>query len=284
MTRVMVDPDFSSRETEMTDTTPPATETNGPNGSIIGNSFALLFRNYWLLALVGTSIYVAGLIVFGLNFVPVIGQLLGMFLYSLAFSLGMLVALGVARREPSVFIYLTPVLNGNRLVELAIALVPIGLLAVFKRLVSGWIALTALGVGMGGGPGASNLLLLTYVLAVSLFEAWLYVKLAFTPFFASAVPADAAIRPFQRMRQSAKLSRGRVWKFVFAYFVVAIIAALFDLIPLLGSVVIAAVLGLPLKIACLLVIYHRLIARPLEGLAVREKTAADRDAETSGPV
>jgi hypothetical protein len=110
------------------------------------------------------------------------------------------------------------------------------------------------------------------------------LKFAFAPFFIAAVPAEAQMDPLARMRQSMRLSKDRIWRFILALLLVNIVGGLFNLIPLLGPVVIGAAFSLPLQLCVLIVIYHRLTGRELSGLTRRLKTETDRAAEDITPI
>lgn len=252
---------------------------------VIGDSWRLLFRNYWQFAILGVVYVVVGIVISLLNLIPLLGQLLGVFLSSLVFGLAMLIALAIARREDNAFGRVATSLAPQRLLELAIAMVPIGLLGVLEYIAEWW----ALVIGLGGFAyfEAGALFGLPGLIVALLFVvvfAYVTVKLAFTAYFIAAVPAEAAMAPLARMRQSASLTKGRTSGFVIAYLLVKIVGGLFSLIPLLGPIVIGAAFTIPFEFAALVVIYHRLTARALPGLTKRQVTAADKSAETVKPI
>lgn len=272
----------------MTDVTGVEPE-NSPKGIVprgtIGASFRLLFRNYWSFAVLGVVLALARIFIGLLNYIPLLGQVLGIFLWSLVYGLALLAALGIARREASPYDRVGAVLAPKRLLELAVVMVPVGLVLVAATLTRQFFFWT----GMVGSMMAQSMLVLNMpvllaAIVFAMIEAYVLIKVAFSAFFVAAVPPDASAAPFARMRQSMKLSRGRAFGLALSYLLVTILGAFFDLIPIIGSVIIAAALILPLKLAALIVIYHKLIDRPLEGLGRQVRTAADEAADEVKPI
>ena len=257
---------------------------SGPQGDL-RSSFVLLFRNYWPLALVGVALVVARLALSVIGFIPLLGQLLGMFLHSLLFGLALLVALAIARRMSSPFALLGSVMSPARLLELAVVLVPLGLIEVLRMMVYRWVAFGTL-VSMGSSQTviAGQLVFYGALFGFAILAAWVLVKLAFAPFYVAATPDGASAAPFARMKQSMALSRGKSLRLAIVYIVIQFLGAFFNFIPLLGDIIIAAALTVPLQLCAIIVIYHRLTNRPLEGLTRKTKSAADTAAEDVAPI
>lgn len=258
-------------------------EVGAPVKSVLGGTFALLFRNYWRMALIGVAVVFAKLLISALLFIPLLGQLLGLFFYSLTFSLALLAALAVARRAPALT-YLTPALAPMRLLELAVVLFPIGLIEVINLTITRFLTFGAGLFWLGGGSGLGILMIYIWMVLYLLIYVWGQIKFGFAPFFVAAAPSDAAPAPFARMGRSMRLTRGKFFGYALVYMAIGVIGLLFGLIPFLGSVVISAVFSTPLQICALIVIYHRLTVRPLAGLQRRVKTASDLAADDTKPV
>jgi len=237
------------------------------------------------MALVGVALVVARLALSILGFVPLLGQLLGMFLHSLFFGLALLAALAVARRMASPFALLGPVMAPARLLELAVVLVPLGLIEVLRTIVGRWVIMGSL-MSMGSSQAVmmSPLISIVALVGFALLAAWVLVKLAFAPFYIAAMPEGSSAAPFARMKQSMALSRGKSLRLVIVYLVIQFIGAFFNFIPLLGDIIIAAALTVPLQLCAIIVIYHRLTGRPLEGLTRKSPSAADTAAEDVAPI
>jgi hypothetical protein len=264
---------------------PEPAETRTAVLVMVGDSLRLLFRNYWQMALVGVVLVAARLLVGVLNFIPLLGQLLSSFISSFIFGYALLTALAVARRSESPFVFAMSAASPRRMLEMAIVLVPLGLVVVAEDAASRAAALAGLG-GAHLMQSGAVLLLPTAIIGIAfvVIQAWVLLKFAFAPFFIAAVPAEAQMDPLARMRQSMRLSKDRIWRFILALLLVNIVGGLFNLIPLLGPVVIGAAFSLPLQLCVLIVIYHRLTGRELSGLTRRLKTETDRAAEDITPI
>ena len=269
----------------MTDTASPTPSEPRSVLAVLSDSFTLLFRNYWPLAILGVVFVVLDLLLGLIFLIPLLGQLLGMFLYSLLFSSALLVALAIARRMASPFDLLSACLSPARLLELSVVLVPLGLVAVLERIVRTWFVFGGLlAAGSLETMAAFSVPLLIFGIIMAVLSSWILIKFAYSAFFIAAVGTEAAINPFRRMRQSMTLSRGRGFRLALTIIVIALAGSLFGVIPLIGPIVIEAALIFPLQLCALVVIYHDLIGRDLEGLSRREKTEADRAADDIAPV
>ena len=269
----------------MTDTTAsdqPAVSAAG----VVGDSFRLLIRNYWPMAILCVAWVVADLLLGLLFFIPLLGQLLMIFLFSLLFGTGFLISLAITRREPSFMTYLSKALAPARFAELAIVLAPLAIAAIAFSMLGRVVRFGGL-IASGAAENWAPMFILMIVVGIPVFllNIWLTLKFSFAPAFVAAAPPAAPIAPLQRMKQSIALSRGRSWSFMWGIILAMLASVVFGFIPIVGPIVVEALFVQPYLFCVMVVIYHRLIGRELEGLKPRApKPAAEAEAEQSGPI
>ena len=259
-----------------------------PTG-VIRDAWRMMVNNYFALAGVALAAFVATILVMLLNIIPVLGQVFSAFLLSLVVGLAFLVALEIGRRTPGPVQAVMGRLSLNRVVELCIVLLPIGILdLLIDSAVSAFtlfMTFASFGMRRGGDEMAYLLLAVSpfLIVLVAYLKAWIVIKVMPAACYVLAVPKEAAIAPLTRLRQGWALSSGRAGGFAIRYWLLVAIGMLIDLVPFLGITVGRVLFTDPLVLSGLVVVYHRLIARDLPGLRPRVRTTADVAAEQAGP-
>lgn len=256
---------------------------------VIRDAWRMMTNNYFALAGVALAAFVATILVLLLNIIPVLGQVFSAFLLSLVLGLAFLVALEIGRRTPGPVQAVTGRLSLNRVVELCIVLLPIGILELLIDAAVSFVTLFGAfaSMGMRGRGNEMGFLLLVVspflIVFVAYLKSWIVVKVMPAACYVLAAPKEAGIAPLTRLRQGWGLSKGRAAGFAIRYWLIVAIGMLIDLVPFLGVTVGRVLFTDPFILAGIVVIYHRLIARDLPGVRPRTRTTADVAAEQAGP-
>jgi hypothetical protein len=249
----------------------------------------MMVNNYFALAGVALAAFVATVLVLLLNVIPLLGQVFSAFLLSLVLGLAFLVALEIGRRTPGPVQAVTARLSLNRVVELCVVLLPIGILELLIDAAVSFVTLFgfAASIGMRGRGSDMGFLFLAItpflMVFVAYLKSWIVVKVMPAACYVLAAPKEAGIAPLTRLRQGWSLSRGRAAGFALRYWLIVTIGLLIDLVPFLGVTVGRVLFTDPFILAGIVVIYHRLIARDLPGVRPRARSTADVVAEQAGP-
>lgn len=256
---------------------------------VVRDAWRLMVNNYFALAGVALAAFVATIAVLLLNVIPVLGQVFSAFLMSLVVGLAFLVALEIGRRTSGPVQAVAGRLSLNRIVELCIVLLPLGIL---ELLIDAAVSFFTLFFGLAssgfrrGGEGMMMLMIVLgplMIVMAAYLKAWIVVKVMPAACYVLAAPKEAAISPLTRLRQGWSLSQGRARGLAVRFWLIVTVGMLVDLVPFLGITVGRVLFTDPFVLAGIVVIYHRLIGRDLPGLQPRARSSADVAAETAGP-